>query len=147
MLTMIMNGGSQMDRWASRLISVLLILALFLTIGLFVLTVLPSNPVPKLIMTVHPAYEGKPLYVRVDYCKVLDVVPDSVQWSLHDDVTVMLAPTIVTLPLGCHVTTVVLPTPPQMVAGVYSLEVAASYSPLPWKTVIVRSVSEPFTVR
>jgi len=124
-----------------------LTLVTWLSVGLFFWTLRPLDPVPKLALTVQePIRAGGDLFIRVDYCKAAGYTPAAVRWSLIDGVTIMLPPTVVTLDVGCHVTTLILPSSPHMVAGRYMLRVDGIYQPYPWRTIVETAISPVFEV-
>ena len=97
----------------------------------------PPAPLTRLSISVvgTPRATGD-LLVLVDYCKRSDVPPAEVRWALVDGVTVMLPPCTVTLPLGCHQTTVSLPLSRVVPPGVYQLQVTGIYRMWPWRDVV-----------
>jgi hypothetical protein len=107
----------------------------------------PYDPVPKLeIAVVGPTHAGGALRVHVDYCKATGYTPIEVRWALIDGVTIILPPTMVTLPVGCRVTTFILPSSPHMTPGRYQLRVNGLYQTWPWRTVIEEAISPVFEV-
>jgi len=107
----------------------------------------PYHPVPRLeIAVVGPTHAGDALRVHVDYCKTAGYNPYEVRWALLDGVTIMLPPTLVTLPPGCDQLTILLPSSPHMVPGSYKLRVQGFYAVWPWRTVIEEATSKPFEV-
>ena len=124
----------------------IVILAVTLMAGVG-MTFLPMDPVQGLRLTVvGETRAGGPVCVRVDYCKTRDIKPESVAWNLVDGVVIILPPSMVILPNGCHSKTILLPTSPHMTPGVYRLEVVATYAVLPWRDVLIHGLSQPFTV-
>jgi len=148
-----MSNGSLLSpsRWdrVHAVTAPLLALVVCVAAVAFLWTLRPLDPVPRLQLTVMgPTLPGGDLRVMVDYCKTEGYTPESVRWSLIDGVTIMLDPLVVTLQPGCHATLLILPTAPQMVAGVYKLRVDGIYRPYPWRAaIVVSATSNEFTVK
>ena len=134
------------DRTVNLVMSVVT-LVVWLACAVFLWSLRPIDPVPKLqIAVVGETRAGSDLRVRVDYCKAEGYTPLAVRWSLIDGVTIMLPPTIVTLATGCHVTTLILPSSPHMTPARYILRVDGVYQPMPWRTIVKTAISPPFEV-
>ena len=124
-----------------------LALVTWLAAGLFLWSLRPIDPVPRLnIAVIGETRAGEALRVRVDYCKAPGYTPLSVRWSLVDGVTIMLPGTVVILADGCHVTTLILPSSPHMTPASYILRVDGVYQPMPWRTIVKTAISPPFEV-
>lgn len=108
----------------------------------------PPAPIARLSISVvgTPQATGN-LLVLVDYCKRSDVPPAEVRWALVDGVTVMLPPYVVTLPSGCHQTTVSLPLSRVVPPGIYQLQVTGIYRVWPWREVVITRRTPSFRLQ
>lgn len=116
----------------------------------FVVTVAwPFNPVTRVRIDVEntPVTAGEPIIALVDYCKTRDWTPREVRWSLVNDVTVILTPTPVSLPVGCHVKRLLIPTSRHIAPGHYQLQEELIYQPWPWRQFVYVRRSPVFEMR
>lgn len=130
---------------ASILSSLALAFISFVVMGGIVTAWYPAGPITRLSIRVvnSPRVNGD-VHVFVDYCKASDMPPAEVRWALLDGVAVMLPPHVVTLPKGCHQTTVGIPLNRSVAPGVYQLQVTGIYHVWPWREVVYTRTSPPF---
>lgn len=107
----------------------------------------PWNPITTVnVRVVGTPVVGQAMTVEVNYCKVRDWVPAEVRFSLLNEVTVMLPNSPASLPVGCHVTNVVVPLPRHIVPTKYRLQLETIYRPWPWVEIPYVRQSPVFTM-
>jgi hypothetical protein len=133
---------------ASRVAAQFALYVIGLVVAAFAVTVVyPWNPVTKVAIRVlnQPTTTG-PIVVEIDYCKARAWVPELVRWSLVNDITIVLPTTTMSMPVGCHVKSLMVPTPIHLIPGNYRLKEELFYRPWPWRSIVYEIESTGFTV-
>lgn len=142
------SSGTRMERVGADIANAALALIGLCVAYLIVITFTARSPLSKLEIAVRePVVVGEWLLVDMDYCKTANEIAHEIRWNLIDGVTILLTPTIGSLPVGCRTTTIALEPVKQMVAGRYKLQVMLVYNPLPWRTIYHAADSQYFQVR
>ena len=108
----------------------------------------PWNPITTVNVRVTGQPQvGRPMYIVVDYCKARDWAPQEVRFSLVNEVTVVLPPSTLSLPTGCHTTSIRVPLPKHIVPTAYRFQLETIYQPWPWRTIQYVRQSPVFQMR
>lgn len=109
----------------------------------------PFDPVTHLTLTVDgPAHVGREAIVLLDYCKVSDLVPHEVRWSLVNEIMISIDGPRTALPVGCEsARPVTLALSPHIAPGRYRLQLVVMYEPVPWRTIAYVRTSPPFEIQ
>jgi hypothetical protein len=71
-------------------------------------------------------------------------VPSAIRWSLVNSITIVLPQTTASLPVGCHVRYLRVPTSHHVASGIYQLQEEVIYEPWPWRDFVYVKQSPPF---
>lgn len=134
-----------------QFVSILLILAQTLVLIYWMIWPYNTIQIQKLEVLNSKVYTGDRLVLELHYCKPaqghsIDELTADVQYSFHDDVAYnLLGQSVSWLPTGCGVSSEIIPVP-MLPPGKYQVEMTRSYFVNPIRRVVVRILSNTFTV-
>ena len=147
-MTLVLREPARHEMVMAKLGNLALILMACALVGLLVTVAYPWNPITKRNLRVLGAPTvGEDLIVEIDYCKTRAWAPVLVGWALVNDVAVSFSSTTTfSMPVGCHVHRLFVPTPRHVTSGIYMLQEEVLYQPWPWREFTYVRRSPPFVL-